>query len=88
MIYPSFDMEMMYFFLQPEPADLMIGAEDYLFFMAQGMKPVDIGEEPYDFITFTHALECIAQCLKPQESDSGSWNSEPSVFDRKWMLWG
>lgn len=87
-IYPSFDMEMMYFFNQPEPADLMIGAEDYLFFMAPDMRPVDIGEEPFDFVTFIRALERIEACLAPKEAAAMQWGAEPSVFDRKWMRWG
>ena len=67
---------------------MLIGAENYLFFMVQGMKYVDVGEEPFDFITFMRALERIEQCLMPQEGGPGYWNAEPSVFDRKWMLWG
>lgn len=87
MIYPSFDLEMMYFFFQPEPADLLIGAEDYLFFMAPNMRGVDIGEEPYDFVTFFRALERIENALEPREGAGMQWGGEPSPFDRKWMLW-
>lgn len=88
-IYTTFRMEMMNFFFQPEPADFLIGAEDYLFFMAQGMTPVDIGEEPFDFVTFYHALEKIEKCLEPKDaSQAGGFGfKEPSIFDRKWMLW-
>ena len=88
MIYPSLDMEMMYFFYQPEPADLLIGAEEYLFFMAPNMRPVDIGEEPFDFVTFVRALDQIEACLAPRDGSGMQWGGEPSVFDRKWMQWG
>lgn len=87
MIYTTFDMEMMNFFYQPEPADLLIGAEDYLFFMAPDMRPVDIGEEPYDFETFCRALERIENCLEPKKTELAEEFPEPSIFDRKWMRW-
>lgn len=85
-IYPAFDMEMMNFYVKPEPADFLIGADGYLFFMEPGMRPVDIGEEPFDFITFHRALERIEKVMEP-EKEERTYSGERSVFDRKWMRW-
>ncbi len=86
-VYPAFDMEMMNFYIKPEPADLLIGADGFLFFMEPGMKPVDIGEEPYDFETFYQALCRIESYLEPSEEQQGFAAGEASVFERKWARW-
>lgn len=83
-IYPLDDLAADDFFFHPVEADYAIGVESFRLVMAQKMKVIEIGEEPYDFETFIGALECIETAITNTEVPTWNGTSEKTMFDRKW----
>lgn len=84
-VYLIVESEMMNFIDEPEEVDYAVGMSSIMFMKSPNVKVLSLEEEPYDFVTFTEAVDVMTENMKPKTK--AAKEKEPSLFARKWSVY-